>query len=58
MFNLERLFIVCYVLLLGMSLEEIYELIGIDIWFFDKMWELINIEKLIKYILFNELIKE
>lgn len=58
MFNLERLFIVCYVLLLGMSLEEIYDLIGIDIWFFDKMWELINIEKLIKYILFNELIKE
>ncbi|MCL2932178.1 MAG: carbamoyl-phosphate synthase large subunit [Trichodesmium sp. MAG_R03] len=56
--NPERLFTVRCALLLGMTLEEIYELTGIDIWFLDKMWELIDTEKLIKRTPLKELTKD
>lgn len=56
--NPERLFTVRHALLLGMTVEEIYELTGIDIWFLDKMRELIDTEKLIKRTPFEKLTKK
>lgn len=46
--NPERIFSVYHALKLGMSVEEIYELTGIDIWFLDKFAELLEIEKFLK----------
>ncbi|NER01192.1 MAG: carbamoyl-phosphate synthase large subunit [Okeania sp. SIO3C4] len=56
--NPERIFTVRHALLLGMTVEEIYELTGIDIWFLDKMRELTDTEKLIKLTPLKELTKE
>lgn len=46
--NPERIFTVHQALQLGMSVEEIYQLTGIDIWFLDKMEELLETEKFLK----------
>jgi carbamoyl-phosphate synthase large subunit len=46
--NPERIFSVYHGLKLGMSVEEIYELTGMDIWFLDKFAELLEIEKFLK----------
>ncbi|TVQ44226.1 MAG: carbamoyl-phosphate synthase large subunit [Gloeocapsa sp. DLM2.Bin57] len=46
--NPERIFTVHQALQLGMSVEEIYQLTGIDIWFLDKMEELLDTEKFLK----------
>lgn len=46
--NPERIFAVRQAMLLGMSVEEIYELTGIDPWFLDKMTILLEMEKFLK----------
>jgi carbamoyl-phosphate synthase large subunit len=46
--NPERIFSIYHALKLGMSPEEIHELTAIDIWFLDKMAELLATENLIK----------
>ncbi|MDF5730959.1 MAG: carbamoyl-phosphate synthase large subunit [Rhizonema sp. PD38] len=46
--NPERIFFVRHAMQHGMSLEEIYELTGIDPWFLDKMQQLLEVEKFIK----------
>jgi carbamoyl-phosphate synthase large subunit len=40
--NPERIFTVRHALQLGMTVEEVYELTGIDPWFLDKMQELLD----------------
>lgn len=56
--NPERLFSVYHALKLGMSVEEIYQLTSIDIWFLDKMQELVETEKFLKRTPLNEITKE
>jgi carbamoyl-phosphate synthase large subunit len=46
--NPERIFAVRHAMLLSMTIEEIYELTGIDPWFLDKMQELLEVEKFLK----------
>jgi len=46
--NPERIFAVRHAMLLGMSVEEIYELTAIDPWFLDKMQQLLETEKFLK----------
>ena len=46
--NPERIFKVRNALQLGMSVEQIYDLTGIDIWFLDKMQELLVKERFLK----------
>jgi len=56
--NPERIFAVRQAMLLGMSVEEIYELTGIDPWFLDKMQDLLETEKFLKRTPLKELTKE
>lgn len=56
--NPERVFAVRHALLLGMSVEEVYELTGIDPWFLDKMLSLLETEKLLKRTPLKQLTKE
>lgn len=44
----ERILVVRHALMLGMTVEEIYELTGIDPWFLDKFQQLLETEKFIK----------
>lgn len=44
----ERIFTLHHALQLGMSIEEIYELTGIDPWFLDQMAQLLETEKFLK----------
>ncbi|MFP4320761.1 MAG: carbamoyl-phosphate synthase large subunit [Phormidium sp.] len=53
--NPERMFTVHQALLLGMSVEEIYELTGIDIWFLDKFAEILAMEKWLKRLPLSEI---
>ncbi len=53
--NPERIFAVRQAMLLGMTVEEIYGLTGIDPWFLDKMQILIDTEKFIKRTPLNQL---
>ncbi len=46
--NPERILTVRHAMMLGMTVEEIYELTGIDPWFLDKMQELLETEKFLK----------
>lgn len=46
--NPERIFAVHQALQLGMTAEEIHELTAIDIWFLDKMQEILATEKFLK----------
>ncbi|MBR8835979.1 MAG: carbamoyl-phosphate synthase large subunit [Stigonema ocellatum SAG 48.90 = DSM 106950] len=46
--NPDRIFAVRHAMLLGMTIEEIYELTGIDPWFLDKMQQLLEVEKFLK----------
>ncbi|MEB3830370.1 carbamoyl-phosphate synthase large subunit [Phormidium sp. CCY1219] len=54
----ERIFTVRHAMLMGMTVEEIYELTGIDPWFLDKMQDLLETEKLLKRTPLKELTKE
>ncbi|BAY44657.1 carbamoyl phosphate synthase large subunit [Scytonema sp. HK-05] len=56
--NPERIFAVRHAMLLSMSIEEIYELTGIDPWFLDKMQELLEDEKFLKRTPLQQLTKE
>ncbi|NMG09671.1 carbamoyl-phosphate synthase large subunit [Brasilonema sp. UFV-L1] len=56
--NPDRIFAVRHAMLLGMSVEEIYELTGIDPWFLDKMQELLEVEKFLKRTPLQQLTKE
>ncbi|WP_414586303.1 carbamoyl-phosphate synthase large subunit [Scytonema sp. PCC 10023] len=56
--NPDRIFAVRHAMLLGMSIEEIYELTGIDPWFLDKMQELLEDEKFLKRTPLQQLTKE
>jgi carbamoyl-phosphate synthase large subunit len=56
--NPERIFAVRHAMQLGLSIEEIYELTGIDPWFLEKMQELLEIEKFLKRTSFQKLTKE
>jgi len=46
--NPERIFSIYHALKLGMSVEEIRELTAIDLWFLDKLAELLDTEKFLK----------
>ena len=46
--NPERIFAVRHAMQLGLSVEDIYELTGIDPWFLDKLQQLLETEKLLK----------
>ncbi|MCU0524192.1 MAG: carbamoyl-phosphate synthase large subunit [Elainella sp. Prado103] len=46
--NPERIFTVRHAMLMGMTVEEIYELTAIDPWFLDKLAELLETEKFLK----------
>jgi len=46
--NPERIFTLYQAIKLGMTVEEIHELTGIDIWFLDKMQDLLEIELFLK----------
>lgn len=46
--NPERIFTIRHAMLMGMTAEDIYELTGIDIWFLDKMQDVLQTEKFLK----------
>lgn len=46
--NPDRIFTVRHAMLMGMTVEEIYELTCIDVWFLDKFQELLEMEKFLK----------
>ncbi len=46
--NPDRIFTVRHAMLMGMSVEEIYELTNIDPWFLDKLQDLLETEKQMK----------
>lgn len=56
--NPERIYTVRHALLLGMTVEEVYELTGIDPWFLDKFEELLETEKSLKRTALKTLTKE
>lgn len=48
--NAERLWFLRYAIKEGMSLEEIYELTGIDPWFLDNLLEIVEIEEALRQV--------
>ncbi|MEO1428922.1 MAG: carbamoyl-phosphate synthase large subunit [Cyanobacteria bacterium J06632_19] len=56
--NPDRIFAVRHAMQLKISIEEIYELTGIDRWFLDKMQQLLDVEKFIKRNSLQQLTKE
>ncbi|MDJ0737349.1 MAG: carbamoyl-phosphate synthase large subunit [Nostocaceae cyanobacterium] len=56
--NPERIFALRHAMKSGMSIEEIYELTGVDPWFLDKMQQLLEVEKFLKRKPLRELTKE
>ncbi|BAZ38503.1 carbamoyl phosphate synthase large subunit [Calothrix sp. NIES-4101] len=56
--NPDRIFALRHAMQLGMSLDDIYELTGIDHWFLDKMQEILEVEKFLKRIPLTQLTKE
>jgi carbamoyl-phosphate synthase large subunit len=56
--NPERIFTVYQALKLGMTVEEIYQLTAIDIWFLDKMQGLVETEKWLKRSPLGEITQE
>ncbi|MBD2314997.1 carbamoyl-phosphate synthase large subunit [Desertifilum sp. FACHB-1129] len=56
--NPDRIFTVRHALLMGMSVEEVYELTGIDPWFLDKMVSLLETEKFLKRSRLQDLTKD
>jgi carbamoyl-phosphate synthase large subunit len=56
--NPERIFALRHAMQLGMSVEDIFELTGIDPWFLDKMQELLDVEKVLKRTPLQQLTKE
>jgi carbamoyl-phosphate synthase large subunit len=56
--NPDRIYAVRHAMQLKISIEEIYELTGIDRWFLDKMQQLLEVEKFIKRTPLEQLTKE
>ena len=56
--NPERMFTVHQAMQVGMSVEEIYELTGIDPWFLDRFAELLETEKWLKRTPLKDMTKE
>ena len=56
--NPERLLTLRHAMLMGMSVEDIYELTGIDPWFLDKFEDLLRTEKALKRMKLQEITKE
>ncbi len=56
--NPERIFTVRQAMLMGMPVEEIYELTAIDPWFLDKLQELLETEKTLKKTPLKQLSRE
>jgi carbamoyl-phosphate synthase large subunit len=56
--NPDRIFSVRHALQQGMTIEEIYELTGIDRWFLDKLHQLLDVEKFLKRTPLQQLTKE
>ena len=56
--NPDRIFTVRHAMLMGMTVEEIYELTCIDVWFLDKFQELLETEKFLKRSQLQDLTKE
>ena len=56
--NPDRIFTLRHALQLGMTVEEIYELTGIDPWFLDKFADLLETEKFLKRTPLKSLTKE
>lgn len=56
--NPERIFTVRHAMLMGMSVEEVYELTCIDPWFLDKFQDLLETEKFLKRTQLTELNRE
>ncbi|MGK7916272.1 MAG: carbamoyl-phosphate synthase large subunit [Prochloraceae cyanobacterium] len=56
--NPDRVFSLYNALKLGMKVEEIHQLTGIDIWFLDKMQDLLETEKFLKRTPLQEIDKE
>ncbi|MGC1395082.1 MAG: carbamoyl-phosphate synthase large subunit, partial [Coleofasciculaceae cyanobacterium] len=56
--NPDRIYTIRHALLLGMTVEEVYELTGIDPWFLDKFEELLVTEKALKRTALKTLTKE
>ncbi|MBD2211021.1 carbamoyl-phosphate synthase large subunit [Calothrix sp. FACHB-156] len=56
--NPERIFAVRHALQAGLTIEEIYELTGIDPWFLDKLQQLLEVEKFLKRTPLKQLTKE
>jgi len=56
--NPERIFAVRHAMQLGLSVEDIYELTGIDPWFLDQMQQLLETEKFLKRTPLKQLTKE
>ncbi|MBW4649111.1 MAG: carbamoyl-phosphate synthase large subunit [Kastovskya adunca ATA6-11-RM4] len=54
----ERIFTIRHALKLGMTVEEVYELTGIDLWFLDKLQELLQTENFLKQTSLEKLTKE
>ena len=46
--NPDRVFSIRHAMLMGMTVEEIYELTSVDPWFLDKLEDILNTEKFIK----------
>ncbi len=56
--NPDRLLTLRHAMLMGMSVEDIYELTGIDPWFLDKLEDLLKTEKVLKRMKLQEIAKE
>lgn len=56
--NPDRIFTVRHAFQMGMTVEDVYELTGIDFWFLDKMQSLLETEKFLKRTPLNKLTKE
>jgi carbamoyl-phosphate synthase large subunit len=56
--NPERVFTIRHAMLMGMTVEEIYELTSIDPWFLDKLEDILNTEKFLKLTSLKSLMRE
>jgi carbamoyl-phosphate synthase large subunit len=53
--NPERIFIIRHAFLMGMTVEEIYELTNIDPWFLNHLYDLLETEKFLKRTQLNDI---
>ncbi|MBW4541301.1 MAG: carbamoyl-phosphate synthase large subunit [Myxacorys chilensis ATA2-1-KO14] len=56
--NPDRIFTVYHAMKMGMSVEEIFELTNIDLWFLDKLADLLQTEKFLKQTALEKISKE